>query len=94
MTALHKPCEHELSMYAPAPVTETCTELSPTEEATANAIEAEFAALLDRWMSNGFPRNVIVPMTFILTVDAAKRCGVSFDSAVETLQLVWHGKPS
>ena len=66
--------------------------LNPTEEATANAIEADFTALFDRWSDRGFPRNIVVPMALIVAVDAAKRSGVSFESAVETLQLIWHGK--
>lgn len=66
--------------------------LTPTEEATANAIEADFATLFDRWSDRGFPRNVVVPMAFIVAVDAAKRAGVSFESAVETMQLIWHGR--
>jgi hypothetical protein len=65
--------------------------LTPTEEATANAIEADFAKLFDRWSERGFPRNVVVPMALIVAVDAAKRNGVSFEKAVETLQLIWHG---
>ena len=72
---------------APAP-----DRLTPTEEATANAIEQDFAGLFDRWTERGFPRNVVVPMALIVAVDAAKRSGVSFESAVETLQLIWHGK--
>lgn len=71
---------------------EAAERLSPTEEATANAIEADFKTLFDRWSDRGFPRNVVVPMAFIVAVDAAKRSGVSFESAVETLQLIWHGK--
>lgn len=66
--------------------------LNPTEEATANAIEQDFNVLFDRWNERGFPRNVVVPMALIVAVDAAKRSGVSFESAVETLQLIWHGK--
>jgi len=66
--------------------------LSPTEEATANAIEADFTKLFDRWTDRGFPRNVVVPMAFIVAVDAAKRSGVSFESAVQTLKLIWLGK--
>ena len=65
--------------------------LTPTEEATANAIEQDFAKLFDRWTERGFPRNVVVPMALIVAVDAAKRSGVSFESAVETLKLIWHG---
>ena len=64
---------------------------SPTEEATANAIEQDFAGLFARWSERGFPRDVVVPMAFIVAVDAAKRSGVSFESAVETLKLIWHG---
>jgi hypothetical protein len=70
---------------------ETNDRLSPTEEATANAIEQDFAGLFDRWSERGFPRNVVVPMALIVAVDAAKRSGVSFESAVETLKLIWHG---
>lgn len=66
--------------------------LTPTEEATANAIEADFHTLFERWISRGFPRDVVVPMAFILAVDTAKQSGVSFERAVETLQVVWHGK--
>ena len=66
--------------------------LTPTEEATVNAIEADFQKLFDRWLDRGFPRNVVVPMAFLVAVDAAKRAGVSFDSAAETLQLIWHGR--
>ena len=66
--------------------------LTATEEATANAIEADFTKLFDRWSDRGFPRDVVVPMAFIVAVDAAKRSGVTFESAVETLQLIWHGK--
>lgn len=65
--------------------------LTPTEEATANAIEADFKTLFDRWSDRGFPRDVVVPMAFLVAVDAAKRSGVSFESAVETLKLIWHG---
>lgn len=65
--------------------------LTPTEEATANAIEADFNVLFDRWSERGFPRNVVVPMALIVAVDAAKRSGVSFESAAETLKLIWHG---
>jgi hypothetical protein len=65
--------------------------LSPTEEATANAIEQDFAGLFERWSERGFPRTVVVPMALIVAVDAAKRSGVSFESAVETLKLIWHG---
>lgn len=73
---------------------ETEPQLTPTEEATANAIEDDFTRLFDRWVDRGFPRGVVVPMAFIMAIDAAKRCGVSYESAVETLQLVWHGRPS
>lgn len=66
--------------------------LTPTEEATANAIENDFQSLFDRWSDRGFPRNIVVPMALIVAVDAAKRSGVTFESAVETLQLIWHGK--
>lgn len=66
--------------------------LTTTEEATATAIEADFHSLFERWIDRGFPRNVVVPMAFILAVDTAKRSGVSFERAVETLQIVWHGK--
>ena len=66
--------------------------LTPTEEATANAIEADFKTLFDRWSDRGFPRNVVVPMAFIVAVDVAKKSGVSFEKAVETLQMIWHGK--
>jgi hypothetical protein len=66
--------------------------LTPTEEATANAIEADFAALFDRWSDRGFPRDVVVPMAFIVAVDVAKKSGISFERAVETLQLIWHGR--
>jgi hypothetical protein len=65
--------------------------LTPTEEATANAVEAEFEALFDRWGERGFPRSVVVPMALIVAVDAAKKSGVSFESAVETLKMIWHG---
>jgi hypothetical protein len=65
--------------------------LTPTEEATANAVEADFQALFDRWSERGFPRAVVVPMALIIAVDAAKRSGVSFESAVETLKMIWHG---
>jgi len=65
--------------------------LSPTEEATANAIEADFQKLFDRWGDLGFPRNIVVPMALIVAVDAAKRAGVSFESAAETLKMIWHG---
>lgn len=66
--------------------------LTTTEEATANAIEADFQTLFERWIGRGFPRDVVVPMAFILAVDTAKRSGVSFERAIETLQVVWHGK--
>lgn len=72
--------------------TPTPHKLTATEEATANAIEADFATLFDRWSDRGFPRDVVVPMAFIVAVDAAKRAGVSFESAVETMQLIWHGR--
>lgn len=65
--------------------------LTPTEEATANAIEADFASLFERWTERGFPRNVVVPMALIVAVDAAKRSGISFESAIETFKLIWHG---
>lgn len=65
--------------------------LTPTEEATANAIEADFQTLFERWSERGFPRDVVVPMALIVAVDAAKRSGVSFESAVATLKLIWHG---
>jgi len=66
--------------------------LTPTEEATANAIEADFQKLFDRWGDLGFPRDVVVPMAFIVAVDVAKKSGVSFERAIETMQLIWHGK--
>lgn len=66
--------------------------LTPTEEATANAIEADFAKLFDRWSDRGFPRDVVVPMAFIVAVDVAKKSGISFERAIETMQLIWHGK--
>lgn len=66
--------------------------LSPTEEATANAIEADFAMLFDRWRDRGFPRNVVVPMALIVAIDAAKNAGVSFESAIATLELIWRGR--
>ena len=65
--------------------------LTPIEETTANAVETEFEALFDRWSERGFPRNVVAPMALIIAVDAAKRSGISFESAVETLKLIWHG---
>jgi hypothetical protein len=69
----------------------TSDTLTPTEEATANAIEQDFASLFEWWTERGFPRNVVVPMALIVAVDAAKRSGVSFESAVEALKLIWHG---
>jgi len=73
-------------------VTETLPDtLTPTEEATANAIEQDFASLFERWTERGFPRDVVVPMALLVAVDAAKRNGVSFESAVETLKMIWHG---
>jgi len=74
------------------PVEATSERLTPTEEATADAIETDFEALFDHWSDRGFPRNVVVPMAFIVAVDSAKQAGISFESAVETLQLIWHGK--
>lgn len=74
------------------PVEATSERLTPTEEATADAIETDFETLFDRWSDRGFPRDVVVPMAFIVAVDSAKRAGISFESAVETLQLIWHGK--
>jgi hypothetical protein len=64
---------------------------TPTEEAAANAIEVDFETLFARWGERGFPRNVVAPMAFVVAVDAAKRSGISFESAVETLKLIWHG---
>lgn len=78
-------------MTQPIHVEAASDRLTPTEEATANAIESDFQALFDRWSDRGFPRNVVVPMALIIAVDAAKRSGVSFESAVETLKLIWHG---
>lgn len=65
--------------------------LTPTEEATANAIEQDFASLFERWTERGFPRDVVVPMALIIAVDAAKRSGISFESAVDTLKMIWFG---
>lgn len=76
----------------PEVIVETSADtLTPTEEATANAIEQDFASLFERWTERGFPRDVVVPMALLVAVDAAKRNGVSFESAVETLKLIWHG---
>jgi hypothetical protein len=33
-------------------------------------------------------------MALIVAVDAAKRSGVSFESAADTLRLIWFGHPS
>lgn len=66
--------------------------LTDTEEATASAIEADFAKLFERWNDCGFPRSVVVPMAFVVAVDAAKRSGVSYERALETLELIWHGR--
>lgn len=79
------------NMSQPQPVEPAPDRLTPTEEATANAVEADFQALFDRWSDRGFPRNVTVPMALIVAVDAAKRAGVSFESAVETLKMIWFG---
>jgi hypothetical protein len=70
--------------------------LSPTEEATANAIETDFTLLFERWTALGYPREVIVPMALITAIDAAKGAGVSFETVLETLKLIWFGdtKPS
>ena len=68
--------------------------LTATEEATVDAIEADFAKLFDRWSDRGFPRDVVVPMAFIVAVDAAKRAGISFESALDTFKMVWFGKSS
>lgn len=68
--------------------------LSPTEEATANVVEADLQDVFERWEARGFPRQVTVPMMLLTAVDIAKRSGVTFESAVETLQLIWHGEPS
>lgn len=78
-------------MEQPQVHVEVLDHLTPTEEATANAIEQDFAGLFDRWTERGFPRNVVVPMALIVAVDAAKRSGVSFESAVETLKMIWYG---
>lgn len=64
-------------------------QLTPAEEATANAIEADFALFFDRWRDRGFKRDVVVPMAFIVAVDAAKQNGISFDSALETMRMIW-----
>jgi hypothetical protein len=68
--------------------------LTPVEEATADAIEADFAALVKRWQDRGFPRNVVVPMVFTLANDLARQSGIKFESAIETMRMVWLGKPS
>lgn len=68
--------------------------LTPTEEAAADAIEQDFAGLFERWSERGFPCAVVVPMALIVAVDAAKRGGVSFESATDTLRLIWFGSPS
>lgn len=66
--------------------------LTPTEEATVNAIEADFAELFERWEARGFPRTVVIPMALFFIVDLAKRTGVTFKRAVDTMHLIWHGK--
>jgi hypothetical protein len=71
------------------PVIEDC--LTTTEEAAAHAIEADFEALFARWLDRGFPRNVVVPMAFLVAVDTAKRAGISFESAADTLRMIWFG---
>lgn len=68
--------------------------LTPTEEATVNAIEADLQRLFERWAFAGFPPTVIIPMAFVSIVDATKHAGVSFENAVETLRLIWHGHGS
>ncbi len=74
------------------PDVETASEhLTPMEEQTANAVELDFQTLFDRWSERGFPRDVVVPVALVVAVDAAKRAGISFDSAVETLKLIWFG---
>lgn len=78
-------------MTPEVPVETPSDTLTPTEEATANAIEQDFASLFERWTERGFPRNVVVPMALLVAVDAAKRNGVSFESAVETLKMIWFG---
>ena len=78
-------------MTPAVPVETSADTLTPTEEATANAIEQDFASLFERWTERGFPRDVVVPMALLVAVDAAKRNGVSFESAVETLKMIWHG---
>ncbi len=77
-------------MHAFAPA-QPEVQLSPIEEATANAVEADFTHLFDTWADRGLPRNVTVPMALITAADEAKKNGVSFTSAVETLQLIWFG---
>jgi hypothetical protein len=66
--------------------------LTPTEEATVRAIEADFERLYAYWLDRGFPRSIVVPMAFVSAVDAAKRAGVSFERALETLRLIWFGR--
>lgn len=68
--------------------------LTPIEEAAATAIEADFALFFDRWRDRGFNRDVVIPMAFIVAVDAAKQSGISFESALDTMRMIWHGKPS
>lgn len=77
-----------------APALAPDDQLTTTEEAAAHAIEADFEALFARWLDRGFPRNVVVPMAFLVAVDTAKRAGISFESAADTLRVIWFGDNS
>ena len=68
--------------------------LTHAEETIANEIEHDFAKLFERWSYKGHPKNFVVPTALLIALDEARRSGISFQSALETLQLIYRRKLS
>jgi hypothetical protein len=63
--------------------------MTPTEEATAIAIEIDFAKLFTQWEARGLPRDSLIPMALFYTLDVGRRAGLSYERAAELLKAIY-----
>lgn len=75
------------------------TEISDLDRAAvetliADEIDKDFERLFERWREKGYATEFVVPTALVFAMHTAKHHGISFESAIETLQLIWHGTPS
>lgn len=64
------------------------------ETLVADEIDKDIERLFARWREKGYSAESVIPIVFIYATHIAKHNGITFESAVETLQLIFHGKPS